>query len=89
MRLCARLGSGVWSFDRKKNIERMRLIGCAAGGNPLKEDNMETKERIQLLKEQLANIGVHNEAELQKKLEETKLDITVFVANPDSGRKSA
>lgn len=55
----------------------------------MKEGNMETKERIQLLKEQLANIGVHNEAELQKKLEETKLDITIFVANPDSGRKSA
>ena len=89
MRPCVRLDSGAWSFGRRKNIKRMRLIGCAAGGNPQKEDNMDTKERIQLLKEQLAKIGVHNEAELQQKLEETKLDITIFVVNPESGRKSA
>lgn len=40
---------------------------------------MSTHERAEYLKKKLAAMGIHNDAELEQALKETKLDISLFV----------
>lgn len=43
------------------------------------EKIMSTHERAEYLKKKLAAMGIHNDAELEQALKETKLDISLFV----------
>lgn len=69
----------------------MRLADVSAGGNlhqPQKEVMIMTiHERAEALKEKLAAMGITTDAELQQAIEETRLDIALFVNKPTAERK--
>ncbi|WP_455048759.1 hypothetical protein [Mitsuokella sp.] len=71
----------------------MRLADVSAGGNlqPVKKEVMimTIHERAEALKKKLAAMGITTDAELQKALEETRIDIALFVNKPENGEKSA
>lgn len=50
---------------------------------------MTVHERAEALKKELAEMGITTDAELQKALEETRIDIALFVNKPENGEKSA
>lgn len=55
-----------------------------------KEDRIMTiHERAEAMKKKLAAMGITTDAELQKALEETRIDIALFVNKPENGEKSA
>ena len=48
---------------------------------------MTIHERAEALKKKLAAVGITNDEELQKALDETRLDIAIFVNKPAAERK--
>lgn len=50
---------------------------------------MTIHEQAEAMKKKLAAMGITTDAELQKALEETRIDIALFVNKPENGEKSA
>lgn len=50
---------------------------------------MTVHEQAEAMKKKLAEMGITTDAELQKALEETRIDIALFVNKPENGEKSA
>ena len=71
----------------------MRLADVSAGGNlqPVTKEVMimTIHEKAEAMKKKLAAMGITTDAELQKALEETRIDIALFVNKPENGEKSA
>lgn len=73
----------------------MRLADVSAGGNlqpvRIREGGsiMTIHEQAEAMKKKLAAMGITTDAELQKALEETRIDIALFVNKPENGEKSA
>ncbi len=69
----------------------MRLADVSAGGNlhPVEKEVriMTIHERAEAMKEKLAAMGITNDAELERALDATRLDISLFVNKPGEERK--
>lgn len=69
----------------------MRLADVSAGGNlqPVKKEVMimTIHERAEALKKKLAAMGITNDVELERALDATRLDISLFVNKPGEERK--
>lgn len=69
----------------------MRLADVSAGGNlqPVKKEVMimTIHERAEVLKKKLAAMGITNDVELERALDVTRLDISLFVNKPGEERK--
>lgn len=69
----------------------MRLADVSAGSNlqPVKKEVMimTIHERAEALKKKLAAMGITNDVELERALDATRLDISLFVNKPGEERK--
>lgn len=46
---------------------------------------MENQKQIELLTEKLEEMGIHTETELQQRLSQSQLDISIFTAESNAG----
>lgn len=69
----------------------MRLADVSAGGNlqPVKKEVriMTIHEKAEAIKKKLAAMGITNDVELERALDVTRLDISLFVNKPGEERK--
>lgn len=50
---------------------------------------MEKKKQAELLAKKLAEMGLHTQAEVEKKLKQSAMDIAIFTGSPAGEKKTA